>query len=79
MRNTTFLNRLHVWNSVRIIEVSDNRGTDNRGRTGHIFVRNSGWVGRDRKPILHAYITRARAGDMGHNQHGFVTADWLKP
>ena len=32
MRNTTFLNRLHVRNSVRIIEVSDNRGTDNRGR-----------------------------------------------
>ena len=33
MRNTTFLNRLHIRNSVRIIEVSDNRGTDNRGRT----------------------------------------------
>ena len=36
MRNTTFLNRLHVRNSVRIIEVSDNRGTDNRGRTVHV-------------------------------------------
>ena len=36
MRNTTFVNRLHVRNSVRIIEVSDNRGTDNRGRTVHV-------------------------------------------
>ena len=32
-QNTIFLNRLHVRNCVRIIEVSDNRGTDNRGRT----------------------------------------------
>ena len=31
--NTIFLNRLHVRNCVRIIEISDNRGTDNRGRT----------------------------------------------
>ena len=43
----------------------------------HIFVRNSGRVDIDRKPILHGYITRT--GDMGPNQHGFVTADWLKP
>ena len=28
--NTIILNRLHVCNCVRIIEVSDNRGTDNR-------------------------------------------------
>ena len=38
MRNTTFLNRLHVRNSVRIIEVSDNRGTDNRGRTVQCYL-----------------------------------------
>ena len=36
----------------------------------------NGRVDIDRKPILHGYITRA--GDMGPNQHGFVTADWLK-
>ena len=37
MRNTTFLNKLHVRSSVRIIEVSDNRGTDNRGRAVHVM------------------------------------------
>ena len=40
------------------------------------FVLDSGRVDIDRKPILHGYITRT--GDMGPNQYGSVTADWLK-
>ena len=40
--NTIILNRLHVCNCVRIIEVSDNRGTDNRGRT---VLRREGAIG----------------------------------
>ena len=33
-----FLHRLHVRNCIRIIEVSVNRGTDNRGRTVFRFI-----------------------------------------
>ena len=43
----------------------------------HIVVRNCGRVEIDRKAILHGYITRT--GPTCCNQHGFVTAAWLKP
>ena len=36
--NTIILNRLHVCNCVRVIEVSDNRGTDNRVGLYVVFI-----------------------------------------
>ena len=68
----------YIWRAVRYsAALYTNFCCDLRPIPVHIRVRNSGRVDIDRKPILHGNITRA--GDMGPNRHGFVTADGLKP
>ena len=52
-----FLNRLHIRNRVRIIEVSDNRGTDNRGKT--IIM----WI--PRPPGCYSVTSTAHASPAG--------------